>query len=352
MTASPSLGRGDRVLVTRLNYLGDVVLSLPLIDALHAQFPGIEIDYLTRHPGADLLAGDARFARVLPLEAGVLAGVRAARALRERRYRVVIDLYSNPRSAWLSWFSGAPVRVGGDRRGRRRLYTHPVRLPSSVRAVTDVFLAYGAPVGLDVRTARKPSLAMTASERAAAEDVLASAGARTGRVRVGVHPGGKWPVKRWPAEQFAALVELVRARGGADVVLFTGPGEEDATRAVQERCAGEVRVLPVLGVRMAAAAIAQLDAMVACDGGIMHIAVAVGTPTVGIFGSSECEVWFPYESFGPFRAARVEVPCRPCHRHECPLGTTACLMDLSAESVWNDLERVLAEGARTGSAST
>jgi len=351
MTTPPSLGRGDRVLVTRLNYLGDVVLSLPLVDALHTQFPGIEIDYLARRPAADLLAGDERFARVWPLEAGVLAGVRTARALRERRYRAVIDLYSNPRSAWLSWLSRAPIRVGGDRRGRRRLYTHPVRIPSSVRAVTDVFLAYGAAVGVEARTAGKPSLAVTPSERAAAEKVLAAAGA-SGRVRVGVHPGGKWSVKRWPAQKFAALVEHVRTRSGAEVVLFAGPGEHDATRAVRERCADGVRVLPELEVRMAAAVIAQLDAMVACDGGIMHVAVAVGTPTVGIFGSSECEVWFPYESFGPFRAARVEVPCRPCHRHECPLGTTACLVDLSAESVWSELERVLTEGARARSATT
>jgi ADP-heptose:LPS heptosyltransferase len=72
---------------------------------------------------------------------------------------------------------------------------------------------------------------------------------------------------------------------------------------------------------------------------------------VGVFGSSECEVWFPYEALGPFRAARVDVPCRPCHRHECPLGTTACLNDLSAERVWSDLERVLAAGGRTRSAA-
>ena len=305
MTAPPSLGRGDRVLVTRLDYLGDVVLSLPLVDALRAQFPGVEIDYLARRPGADLLAGDERFARVLALEAGVLAGVRTARALRGRRYHSVIDLYSNPRSAWLSWFSGARIRVGGDRRGRRRLYTHPVRVPSSLRAVTDVFLAYGAAVGVEARTAGKPTLAVTPSERTAAEDVLSRCGARAGRVRVGIHPGGKWSVKRWPPEKFAALVERVRSRGGAEVVLFTGPGEHDATRAVQERCPDGVRVLPELGVRTAAAVIAQLDAMVACDGGIMHVAVAVGTPTVGIFGSSECDIWFPYESFGPFRAARV-----------------------------------------------
>lgn len=341
MTGSVALHAGERVLVTRINYLGDVVLSLPLVDALHRDFPGIEVDYLARRPGADLLVGDPRFARVFALTDGVRAGFALVRALRARRYRAVIDLYSNPRSAWLSWATGAPVRVGGDRRGRRRLYTHPVRIPSSVRAVTDVFLGYGAALGVTAKPAGKPTLRVTEAETRAADEMLAAAGLRAGRVRIGIHPGGKWPVKRWRTEQFAQLVTLARARADAEVVVFTGPGEREATDALRAMRGDDVRVLPVLGVRAVAAAIARMDAMVACDGGIMHIGVAVGTPTVGIFGSSECEVWFPYESFGPYRAARIEVPCRPCHRHECPLGTTACLHDLSAESVWSDVERVM-----------
>jgi len=65
----------------------------------------------------------------------------------------------------------------------------------------------------------------------------------------------------------------------------------------------------------------------------MHTAVAVGTPTVGIFGSSQPAVWFPYESAGPYRAAHIDVECRPCHRHVCPLGHTRCLNELDPERV-------------------
>jgi len=343
------LRSGDRVLVTRLDYLGDVVLSLPLVDAILAAHPGVEVDYLARRPGSDLLSGDARFARVFTVERGAAASLRLVAQLRRRHYRAVIDLYSNPRSAWLSWFSGARIRIGSDRRGRRHLYTHPMRVDPSVRAATRHHLAFAAPLGIGGEAGR-PSLAISDDEGAAARETLAGAGvAHGGAVPVvGVHPGGKWSVKRWPTESFARLVVLLRERLRAHAVVFTGPGEARHTEALARALGGDVSVLPEVGVRRLAAVMRELDAVVACDGGAMHVAVAVGTPTVGIFGSSEPEVWFPYEAFGAFRAAVVPLPCRPCHRHECPLGHTDCLRTLRAEDV---VELVAAVAGRRGEAA-
>jgi lipopolysaccharide heptosyltransferase II len=332
MNAVADLRAGGRVLVTRLNYLGDVVLSLPLIDALHARHPGIEIDYLSRSDGADLLTGDPRIARVHRLRPGPAAFLPLVRALRARRYRAVIDLYSNPRSAWLSCLSGAPVRVGGNRRGRRHLYTHPVSVPRGVRRVTDVFMHYGEPLGV-FPPAGVPALPLSADEIAAA-DTLVTRVAGAGVPRVGVHPGGKWPVKRWPAEKFGELVERFRA-DGMQVVLFTGPAEREVTAALGAAHRDGVHALPVLGIRALAAVVSRLDAMVACDGGVMHVSAAVGTPTVGIFGSSEPDIWFPYPADGPYQAAHIDVPCRPCHRHVCPLGHTRCLNELPAGVVYD-----------------
>ncbi len=344
MTAPVSIAAGDRILVTRLNYLGDVVLSLPLVDALARDLPGVEIDYLTRLPGADLLRGDPRFGRVIALGREASSPWRVLRALRARRYRAVIDLYSNPRSAWLSWLSGAPVRIGGDRRGRRRLYTHPIRVPRSVRAVPDVFLEYAAPLGV-AGPAGRPVLRVSKEERAAAEARLDAAGVARGAVRVGIHPGGKWAVKRWPARGFVDLVARTRAELDASVVVFTGPDERDATDRVVDAVGESATRLPVMGVREIAAVIACLDAVVACDGGVMHVSAAVGTPTVGIFGSSEPAVWFPYDRSGPDRAAYIDVPCRPCHRHVCPLGHTRCLNDLGADAVMHHLSDALSVAA-------
>jgi lipopolysaccharide heptosyltransferase II len=344
MSAPIALRAGDRVLVTRLKYLGDVVLSLSMIDALRREYPGIEIDYLTREPAATLLRPDARFAQVLAWRDGAGASLSMVATLRARRYRVVIDLYSNPRSAWLSWLTGAPVRIGGNRRGRRLLYTHRVQAPAGM-PVVDVFMQYAVPLGVR-GPARKPELAVGAAEADAAEALLENAGAPAGGApRIGVHPGGKWAVKRWPAAHFAALIDLIAA-SGARAVLFTGPDERDATEDVLRLLPTPPARLDALDIRTTAAIISRLDAMVACDGGIMHTSVAVGTPTAGIFGSSQSSVWFPYASFGAYRAAEIDVPCRPCHQHVCPLGHTRCLNELLPSRVASVLQSIVRADTR------
>lgn len=334
------IAAGDRVLITRLDYLGDVILSLPLVDAVRDKYPDVSIDYLTRNPAAELLATDDRFDRVFVQEPGVAQAARLIRMLRERRYRAVVDLYSNPRSAWLSRLSGAPVRVGGNRRGRRHLYTHPVDVPPQIRSAVSFHLQYGRTLGIE-ETMGRPVLSGGVADRHHARESLRDAGVAVDRPIIGIHPGGKWPVKRWPADRFGELARKIERELGATVAVLSGPGEEQHTRSVCSLAGSNARPLPVLPIRTVAGVIGEIDALVACDGGIMHLSAALGTPTVGIFGSAEPEVWFPYESFGPYRAAFIPVECRPCHRHVCPLGHTKCLNELSVELVFRRLSGVL-----------
>jgi heptosyltransferase-2 len=155
---------------------------------------------------------------------------------------------------------------------------------------------------------------------------------------VGVHPGGKWEVKRWPVRRFAELAGKLERERGARVIAFTGPGEESLTRELAAGAGSGIVCLPELPIRKVGALLSLLDGMVVSDGGIMHLSVAVGTPTVGIFGSAMPDTWFPYETLGPFLPAFVEVPCRPCHRHVCPLGHTDCLNRLTADMVLSRLD--------------
>lgn len=339
-----TLGPGDRILVSRLDYLGDVLLSLPLCDALRERWPGVTVDYLTRRPAADLIAADPRFEAVFTAErgAGLVRNLTLIQRLRARGYSAVLDLYANPRSAWLSWFTGAGIRIGADRRGRRHLYTNPIHVPESVRAATAIYRSYGAPLGVSATPPGKPMLTATAVDVTEGEAALARAGATEG-LRVGIHPGGKWTVKRWATSSFASLVRLIRDRTGATVVVLTGPGEEVHSERLQAMVGDDAKVIPTLGIRTVAGLMSHLDAMIVCDGGIMHLAVALGVPTVAVFGSSEPDIWFPYDGLGPFRSAVREMSCRPCHEHTCPLGHNGCLNDLSAETVFDLLENVLAD---------
>jgi heptosyltransferase-2 len=148
-------------------------------------------------------------------------------------------------------------------------------------------------------------------------------------------------VKRWPVRAYAELAKQLTAEWSAVVVAFTGPGEAEFSARLKDSAGDDVVIVPELSVRTVAAALSLLDGMVVSDGGIMHLAVAVGVPTVGIFGSAEPDIWFPYEAFGPFAPALVPLECRPCHRHVCPLEHTDCLNKLTPETVLEILRGVL-----------
>jgi lipopolysaccharide heptosyltransferase II len=350
--ASAALEAGGRILVTRLQYLGDAILTLPLVDAIRERYPEATVDYLCRPPSSELLRRDPRFDRVFELgpQGGAAATLQLVRRLRERSYDAVVDLYSNPRSAWLSRLTGARVRIGGNRRGRRRLYTHPVTVAPEVRSAMAHHLAHVD--CLDVHAAeRKPVVTLAPEEIELARGLLDALGVETRRPqrpRIGIHPGGKWEVKRWPAEYFAALVEVLARQWDSTVIALSGPDEERYTSELQARVGDAAVFVPVLPVRAVASVLTLLDGMVVSDGGIMHLSVAVGTPTVGIFGSAEPDIWFPYERFGPYAAAFVPMECRPCHRHVCPLGHTDCLKRLAPERVAETLRTVVSRPRAAG----
>jgi ADP-heptose:LPS heptosyltransferase len=206
-------------------------------------------------------------------------------------------------------------------------------------------MRYVEPIGV-TGTPGKPVLDPQPGDIEAARDVLESHGVdtrRPDRPRIGIHPGGKWAVKRWPAPAFAALAVTLAEEWNARVVAFTGPGDGAHSERLRENLGGrtDVSFLPLLPIRTVAAALSLLDGFVVSDGGVMHLSVAVGTPTVGIFGSAEPDIWFPYESFGPYTPACVEMECRPCHQHVCPLGHTNCLNELTADFVATRLRGVM-----------
>jgi heptosyltransferase-2 len=311
-----------RILVTRLRQIGDVILSLPTVDALRRRFPEARIDFLAEALPAQAAMGHPALTRVHALPRGLAARLlpaspAALATLRAARYDWVIDLYGNPRSAALAAWTGAPVRIGPDRRGRRKLYSHPVSSPGPVSAVAHHLHMLSA-VGL-AEQPTAPRLHLTPEERRegrARLDALLGAGG----ARVGLHVGNRWPAKRWPEGRFAALLDALPSIGARGVVL-AGPGEEGLARRVAERAAtrGGPRpgVLAGLPLRAYWGVLAALDALITNDGSPLHAGPALGVPTVGILGPTEPEIWFPYDASDGHQLLCREIWCRPCHRHEC-----------------------------------
>jgi heptosyltransferase-2 len=153
------------------------------------------------------------------------------------------------------------------------------------------------------------------------------------RPRVAISPGASQATKRWPPERFAEVARAV-ADAGATVVLAGGPADRPALRAFSAACSVPVAAdLTALRVDALAAALSEVDLLVACDSGPVHLASAVGTPALAIFGPTSPERWGPK---APGRVVSLSLPCAPCSNHggdRCPKGHHRCMVDLAPEAV-------------------
>ena len=338
-----------RVLVTRIRQIGDVIFTLPLLEALREVAPGCAIDYLAETAPAQVVRGHPAIRRVHSFHPRSWPGLPAGPALLGRlaaaRYDWVIDLYGNPRSAFLSLLTGAPVRVGPARRSRRRFYTHT--LPAVKRPLSAVDHHLLALETLGYRPARTmPRIHLSDVERAEGAARL-DAALSPGAPRVGLHVGNRWAAKRWPEEKFRTLLRSL-SRLGAEGIVLAGPGEEPLARRIAEGARGTGRHAPILsglGLRQYFGAVAALDALVTNDGSPLHVGPALRVPTVGILGPTVPEIWFPYRREEGHQLLCREIWCRPCHRHEC--ARMDCLHWITVEDALRALERALAFGRRT-----
>jgi lipopolysaccharide heptosyltransferase II len=305
----------SRILISRMKFIGDVVLTTPVIRSVRTAFPDAFIAYMGDAQAVALLEQNPFLNEIIPFDFArqtIVEQPRVAWLLRARKFDLALDLFGNPRSALLTYLSGARVRVGLERQGRGRLYTIRVKDEMRRKTAVEFHNQFLRAAGI-TPIAFQPEIFLSESERQDAAQRL-SGGAKT---VVGIHPGATWPAKRWFPERFAELILAVHKRMGARVILTAGPRDGAVIDAVLERAGSGVTVFSGLPLRSLAALVSQCSAFVSNDAGPMHIAAAVGTPTIGLFGPGEEDIWFPYARASGHTALRMAVPCHPCHLDLC-----------------------------------
>lgn len=334
--------RGVRhVLIVRPRFLGDLCLTLPVVDAVRAACPEARLAYVVEPEGASLLEGDPRIAEVVtvPRSAGARDTWALIRRLRRFSPDVAIDLFCNPRTAIWTYASGAGVRVGYPFKGwRSALYTHLSR-PRTLSA-TGFHLASVAALGWPA-PAGVPRLHLALAARAEADAALAELDVAADATLVGFHPGARWETRRWPPERFVALAAMMLEATPGGVALITGgAGEAELVR----RIAGSLdprRVRAIVGWPLPrfVALQSRCAAFVCGDTGPLHTSVASGAPTLGLISRNRPAMFFPYpESLG-HRAHYARVECSPCHRDLC--SDLRCLERLDVAGAWELLRGML-----------
>jgi ADP-heptose:LPS heptosyltransferase len=298
-----------------------------MAEVLRQNCPEAEVWFLTEKVYAEALDHHPKITGVIPFDAGrkndpfYLWGFY--QDLRARKFDLVLDLFSNPRSAWMTFLSGAATRVGFGGRGRDWAYNVVAKpssdpLPSGRRRVTEAYLDQVRALGFNALPAYRTSLEVTDEEKLHARKLLDRAGVKLGQKVAVLAPGATWPAKRWPLENFAGLASLLQSKGVRPLFLF-GPKETELVAQFETMMNKDWILIQQPSLRGLAAFVEAADVLISNDAGPMHVGPAVGTPTLGIFGPGEPEIWFPYEK--PHQVLYAEVGCSHCGLDSCPWMT-------------------------------
>ena len=340
-SAPSPLAGARRLLVIRHRAAGDLLLTTPAFRALRAGLPACRIEVLVGRGQGELLEGNVDVDAAIELDRHSIGSQLALYArLARGGWDAVIDLVSNPRSAWMTALTRARVRAGYAIPGRDWAYTHSVprepvgpdgpRLRYAPEAALDVVRALGVPDrGLDLtfhvsrRVRRKTTEAMVEARVSGLRQVILC------------HPGGSWPSKTWIPGRFTSAMDELAKDPEVTIVWMWGPGE----RALAEQCQRGMNaasvLAPAMGWQEMGAWMQVASVWVGNDSGPKHLAVALGVPTVTVFGPTHPTTWHPPS--GPHRVVLARgLACLHCNANHCPLPGERfhrCMRDVTVEDV-------------------
>ncbi len=354
-----------RILVVKLRHQGDVLLSSPVFRVLKNHLPGAAVDALVYHDTREMLTEHPSVSQVYTIDRewkrlGLIAQAAAEwgliAALRRRRYDLVLHLTEHPRGAWLTRLLGPSISVApratGMSEGRdsgwwKASFTHTFPLPATtfrhtVEQNLDALRRLGIhPTGDEKKLVLVPG----AAAEARVDQLMATHGVRAKHF-IHIHPTSRWFFKTWPAEKFAELI-LQLGKQGERVVLTAAPSadEREMIAAIKTHLkAPVVDLTGALSLKELAALTARARAFVGVDSAPMHIAAAMQTPTVALFGPSGEKHWGPWAvKFRVVASTRPEHSCRPCGLDGCGGSKVSdCLIALPVADVHDALNDLLA----------
>jgi ADP-heptose:LPS heptosyltransferase len=352
------------ILLVRLRLIGDVVFTTPIVRALRRRFPSAHLVYLVESAAAPVVEGNPCLSDVwtVPHRRGwrrVSDDAGLARRLHGAAFDLAIDLHGGPRSAWLTWASRAPLRVGYDVPGRSWMYTRLVHRPRGLHPrhsvenqwdlLSAVDPAFQPPTPEDnrVEMSVNPEAALRVGDR------LAGFGIPEGATIVAIHVSAGNPFRRWPELAFAELAAQLVGRDERRWVLLTsGPSDHEAVGRIlslarEQSPLGGPRIVNGEGLSLAElrALCDRAALFIGGDSGPMHIASTSDVPIVGLYGPTLAARSAPWR---PRRLATESIdggslPCRPCEQRVCVPGDYRCLTDIPARAVAAAAERLLGD---------
>jgi heptosyltransferase-1 len=333
-----------RILIVRLSAIGDVIHGVPVLCALRAALPGAFLAWVVEGRAGDLLEGHPALDELVRVPRGWLKSPREVWRLRRRlhglRFDTAIDLQCLTKSAIAAWLSGAPRRIGKGGEDGRELsrWIHNELVPCAGSHVIEHYLDLLQPLGIASPQVR---FELPESERDArmATELLARCGLQAGCFAL-MNPGAGWPSKIWPAERYGELAQRLSVKHCVKTLAVWGvPSELPLAEAIVAASAGTAVLAPPTSMTELAALCRRAAIFVGSDTGPMHLAVAVGTPTISLHGPSKAE-WCG--AYGPCNI-RLQVRYEEGSAFERRQADAAAMRAIGVEMVAEACDRLLGQ---------
>lgn len=320
-----------RILVFSFSFIGDAVLSTAVIEPLRTHFRDSQITFLIGTRAFGLFVTEPNIDAIVVYDnhskhAGWQGRLRLIKTLRFHKYDIVINL----RDTLTARCIGA--KHWGMRRGDSNRH--------AVTRYLEVLREYGVDT-----TGARPHLQLTAEEQTAAHRFLTETGWTSDRLLIGIHPGGNWKYKLWDAKNYAHVASALAKELDAAILLFAGPDERELQMQVAKMMDNPPLLVTTENLRRLAALISTCDVYIGNDTGPMHIAAAVDTPAVALFGPTNHVRSGPYGDQHTIVQSGIDLGCNPCHPGRdpggCGAGSCEVIAGIRTEQVLEAVERYI-----------
>jgi ADP-heptose:LPS heptosyltransferase len=353
-----------RILVTKFRAMGDTVLLTAALKELHRSFPNAQIHVAVTDPWIWLLEGFPGVTKLWPVTwhqdraARTKAATRLAFQLRKESYDLVCGFHSSPAAAMVALSTGAKVRAIHFHSFKAKNLYSTVQIPGkgTMKPVVERDLDTIRGLGLNVPEGGMPEIFLKPEERSLAKEEFAAWGLKS--PVLGVALGASRSTKVWPLHRFAEVAQKWVTEKKGSVLVIRGPGEEKLTEEFFKSVPNTaefrdaIQIMPSCNVRVLAARISNLNALVGNDSGPRHLATALSVPTVTLFGPEHPLEWHPYPQDRHPRLFIDGLPCRSnqepgsppwCGIQECIVEAHQCMTRIGVDQVFEQVSRVYEE---------
>ncbi len=330
-----------KILIIKPRGIGDVVLSTIVLDNLKNEFNTAAIDYLTEKPSNLFLELLPQINNVIVLKKSTLIDkLKTVLAIRKNKYDLVFDFYSNPFTAQLTMLSGAKYRAGFPYRGRKYAYNLYGEEDRAKYHSAILHLKFLERLGIksDLKNIYF-GIDNTAREKA---DFFFFNNFSTSEKVVAVSPSGGWDSKKAPPEKFAEFADAIAEKLKAKILILWGPEDKREAELISTKMKTKGILAPPTSIIEMAAFLEKADAVLANDSGPMHIAAAVGTPTLGLFGPTAPEFQGPFGEKNDYIILN-KLECIKCNLLSCPKNKE-CFRNIETKTVVEKISRMISNG--------